>query len=198
MKHFLKIMTAVISASIICMICISPVFATPTYNGTHISGTKGLCPYYGLQIYPDIYNEMNNAFVEVNGAAGYYCVALWPSLAHSKTSYTSDLGDGYNSIYTVAYTSETYLGQTQYSYNLNTHEMIEADINFNMIYPFGIDGSSSSYDLISVLTHELGHVSGMHHDTSDYNAVMYPSIPMGVIHRSFTNTERAYLYNLYH
>lgn len=174
------------------------VSAKPTYIGDHISGTMGLCPYYGLNIYPDIYNEMNNAFVEVNGAAGNYCVALWSSLAHSSTDYDGEHYDGTNRIYTTAYTSRTYVGQTMYRYNNMTGILTEADINFNMVYPFGIDESSDSYDLISVLTHELGHFVGMGHETSNVAAVMYEYISEGVIRRSFNNQERSYLYNLYH
>lgn len=67
-----------------------------------------------------------------------------------------------------------------------------------MRYPFGIDGLSSSFDLISVLTHELGHVAGLNHDTSSRSAVMYAEISKGEIRRTFNSQERIYLYNLYH
>lgn len=187
-----------VCSMVILILNVVSVNATPTYIGDHISGTIGLCPYYGLNIYPDIYNEMNNAFVEVNGAAGNYCVALWSSLAHSSTAYVGEQGDGINRIYTTAYTSELYLAQAHSIYNRETGVLSECDINFNMKYPFGIDESSTSYDLVSVLTHELGHCAGLDHDTSNTAAVMYESFDLGEIRRSFNDQERAYLYNLYH
>ena len=191
-----------ITISVCCMLFfilnVVSVSATPTYLGYYISGTMGLCPYYGLNIYPDIYNEMNSAFVEVNGAAGNYSVALWSSLAHSSANYDGEHGDGVNNIYTVAYTSRSYVAITHSIYNTKTNVLAEADINFNMRFPFGIDGSSSSFDLISVLTHELGHVVGLSHDTYDISAVMYENISKGEIRRTFNSQERTYLYNLYH
>lgn len=193
-RHSLLIIVMVI----ICLLGnVSKSYAAPVYNGTHVEGTMGICPYYGLLIYPDIWNEMNSAFVNCNGAAGSYALALWSNKAHSKNDYPNSVGDNINAIFTKTDTSSDYLGQTTRRYEVNTGKVIEADINFNMRYPFGIGASSSSYDLISVLTHELGHVLGLDHD-SNKNAVMYYSLSKNTVKRNFLASEKNALYNLYH
>ena len=47
---------------------------------------------------------------------------------------------------------------------------------------FALDGSSAAgqVDLLSVLAHELGHVRGLGHDHQDPQAVMSPTLPLGV------------------
>ncbi|MCI8307103.1 MAG: matrixin family metalloprotease [Lachnospiraceae bacterium] len=133
--------------------------------------------------------------LECNGAAGYYGLALWTELTHSDTNYPC-LEDNYNKIYTMSDPNADYLGQV--CYKVEAGVIKKADINFNMGYPFSISGDKNSYDLLSVLTHELGHVMGLDHDTNNTSAVMYKSIGTGEIKRKFTALEKQYLYNLYH
>lgn len=197
LKKFIKNVVVTMSLTILNVVgSFSRVDASPVPNGFYLKSIKGFCPYYGLQIYSDVYNKLNKALVECNGAAGWYAVALWPSLAHSDTNF-GIMSDGSNKIYTVANPNAEYLGKSEWYYNVADNSVIEADINFNMCYPFDVDGSSSAYDMISVLTHELGHVMGLDHD-SNKSAVMYSEFGMGEIRRSFLQSEKDALYNIYH
>lgn len=42
-------------------------------------------------------------------------------------------------------------------------ELLEADLEINLRHPFSIPGTATTYDLESVVTHELGHVLGLDH-----------------------------------
>lgn len=181
------------------MIILNPVSskASVTGLGFKIQSTKGFCPYYGLNIYPNIYTTMNTAFVKSNGAAGVYNIALWPEMAHSSVDFPN-LSDGLNKIYTVSDPNAAYVGLASCSYS--NGYLLEADINLNMAYPFSVSGSSDSFDLVSVLMHELGHVSGLN-DTyadSDRNYVMYGYANFGRIVSDYSAEEKTFLYNLYH
>lgn len=61
-----------------------------------------------------------------------------------------------------------------------TSHIFEADVALNPDIEFG-DGESERHDLVSVLTHELGHVLGLQHVEDDAEATMFPTIPRGEV-----------------
>lgn len=194
-----KLKKLIAIAIVLSMIILNPISskASVTGLGFKIQSTKGFCPYYGLNIYPNIYTTMNTAFVKSNGAAGVYNIALWPEMVHSSVDFPN-LSDGLNKIYTVSDPNADYVGLTYCTYS--NGYLLESDINLNMAFPFSVSGSSDSFDLVSVLMHELGHVSGLS-DTyadSDVNYVMYGYTYLGRIVSDYSAEEKTFLYNLYH
>lgn len=65
------------------------------------------------------------------------------------------------------------LALTHVTYNLDTGELYDADIEINTAQnKFSLDGTGTDPDLLAVLTHEAGHFLGLAHST-DPNATMY-------------------------
>lgn len=197
-KKLCMILSMTLMLSSVFFVASNDAKAALTYNGYHLGATtKGLCPYYGLQIYPNAYSILNTALVECNGAANKYCFALWTEYAHSSNIYPCN--DGIDRIYTMADANADYVGQISYFPN-SSGELVSADINFNTRYPFSLTNSNTvlnSYDMLSVFTHELGHFMGLSHYTDNSNAVMYTYADIGRVCRKFVNLERQYVYNLY-
>lgn len=81
------------------------------------------------------------------------------------------------------------LAVTLITLNGTTHEILDADIAFNLEqHTFKVlpganggsrDDSSKKDDVQNTLTHELGHAVGLLHNASDETAVMYPSAQPG-------------------
>ena len=57
-------------------------------------------------------------------------------------------------------------------------QIFEADIALNMAFDFS-DPEAGGYDLVSVVTHEMGHALGLPHLDDVPEATMYPLIPRG-------------------
>jgi len=53
------------------------------------------------------------------------------------------------------------LAQNILWYNSSTGQTLDSDVEFNTNFPWGTDGSSNSYDVQNVGTHELGHSVGL-------------------------------------
>jgi hypothetical protein len=68
------------------------------------------------------------------------------------------------------------LAVTLTSYDPSSGHITDADIIMNTRYSWctSSDGCRGEYDVQSILTHEVGHVFGLAHDT-DPDAVMYPT-----------------------
>ena len=70
-------------------------------------------------------------------------------------------GDGKNIVCFGPINTTGTLAQNTTWYYTDSGEMFESDIKFNTNYPWGTDGSSNSYDVQNVGTHELGHSVGL-------------------------------------
>jgi hypothetical protein len=69
------------------------------------------------------------------------------------------------------------LAITHTTYDPATGRILDSDIimNSEKAWTTGADGCDDRYDVQAVLTHELGHLLGLSHDTSDPDSAMYPS-----------------------
>jgi len=73
------------------------------------------------------------------------------------------------------------LAKTTVSYDKDTGEILDADIEMNHAYnEFTTGDDYVVYDLQSILTHEIGHFIGLDH-TLDYNATMNAGYQQGTI-----------------
>jgi hypothetical protein len=73
------------------------------------------------------------------------------------------------------------LAQNTTWYYTNSGEVVESDVKFNTNYTWGSDGSSNSYDVQNVGTHELGHSVGLAdlYGAADSEKTMYGYSAMG-------------------
>jgi len=89
------------------------------------------------------------------------------------------------------------LGETYLWFNNSTGALIEADIRLNSDKPLSIGGSTSTYDVWSVLTHEFGHFCGLDH-VNDRTHTMHPDLPFdSKIYRTLCNGDELGLRRLY-
>ena len=73
------------------------------------------------------------------------------------------------------------LAKTTVSYDTETGEILDADIEMNHAYnEFTTGDDYVAYDLQSILTHEIGHFIGLDH-TFDYSATMNAGYSQGTI-----------------
>jgi hypothetical protein len=102
----------------------------------------------------------------------------------TESPYLND----YNDISKDIEGSEAALAQTfVIQQNLLETAIIEADIEFNISYPFGdATINTSVYDIQSIMLHEFGHLLGL--DNVDYNSnpVMYQGVSLGATKRNLT------------
>lgn len=71
------------------------------------------------------------------------------------------------------------LALTTVTYNIDTGEIYDADIEVNGTMPLSL-GTPVKYDLQSILTHEVGHFLGLAH-SSDANATMFDKYQAGSV-----------------
>ncbi|MEE9417624.1 MAG: matrixin family metalloprotease, partial [Acidimicrobiales bacterium] len=105
--------------------------------------------------------------------------------------------DGVNVVFwDEATEGEKYLARAYVWRNVKG-EVTDFDIRLNSAYSWSSSSSNSgSYDLGSVMLHEVGHVLGLSH-VADERAVMYPRLAAGEAQRSLSPGDLDRLYDLY-
>jgi hypothetical protein len=73
------------------------------------------------------------------------------------------------------------LAKTTVTFDESSGEILDADIEVNHAYnEFTVSDQNVKYDLLSVITHEVGHFIGMDH-SPDYDATMFAGYDQGTI-----------------
>jgi PKD repeat protein len=83
------------------------------------------------------------------------------SYAGTTSSTAWGVNDRKNIVCFGAIAESGVLAQNILWYNSSTGQTFDSDIKFNTNFPWGTDGSSNSYDVQNVGTHELGHSVGL-------------------------------------
>lgn len=114
-----------------------------------------------------------------------------PTINITESTTNPEWGiDGVNGVYLVERWPFSFraLAVTLTTYNDNTGQLIDTDIIINGEMPFGFSGDRNSYDLDTVLTHELGHVLGL--DESNVpGSTMFPDTRRGETNRRELSTD---------
>ncbi len=117
-------------------------------------------------------------------AAADQAVATWNAagsrLAIRKSAALVAAGTAHDGRSVVCYGAldPGILGRTYSWYSTETGALLEADIELNSQENLTLGGSPTSYDVVSILTHEFGHFCGLDH-VSDRTQTMYPELPPG-------------------
>ena len=104
----------------------------------------------------------------------------------ATTSNSHGVNDGINIVTFGNMGDTSTVAQNNYWYSTVTGELLDTDIRLNTNHPFSTDGSSDSFDVETVVLHELGHSLHLGHveDPSDSEKVMYPYVSIGQIKTS--------------
>lgn len=139
------------------------------------------------QVFADYSREqMRLAMVTWNNHIPEYRRVCYNPSTHSLSNYFPQ-HDFECSIFKMGVTSSGYLANTHWWYNDITGYTYEADININADVPWWY-GVGNYYDLKSVMTHEVGHVVGLHHSMYS-TAVMYSSFSKYEVRDSLTTDD---------
>ncbi|TLU64826.1 hypothetical protein FE810_10220 [Thalassotalea litorea] len=129
--------------------------------------------------------------------AAIFAINSWNNVIGSNLQYaisndnstSSALGDGINKVYFSDDLDSDTLGITQFEYYQSSCEFSEADISLNNSYSWLVENKDPSltqqdlnsrrHNLQSVLVHEIGHMSGLDHETGNLPAPsnLRPSSP---------------------
>jgi hypothetical protein len=164
-------------------------------------------PPVNIKAGSDVLGAARRALLQWAGASNIRFVEA-SSQAQSISPSTS--GDGV-SLITVASTAENAAlfsgsdrpGRTRVFFDPATGLISEADIALNPSAQFSTDGTFGTYDLESVLTHELGHLLGLEHSAM-VGATMQPRLALNGLYtlpafspRTLSEDDRAGVRSLY-
>ncbi len=140
---------------------------------------------YGFDSVP-AYVQGSNTFSEDTTTAIHNACLAWnmvhdgdlvyrDTVKHSTSTYP--ILNSINQITKGTRGTNSYLLETAFI-STGSNRVYEADIDINVSFPFGT--ASTSYDIQTCLTHELGHLLGLDESNVE-GAVMYPHIEPGVV-----------------
>jgi hypothetical protein len=87
---------------------------------------------------------------------------------------------------------------TTVSYNENTGQILDTDIEFNAEYfPFGVDGAEAVADIRNTATHEIGHMLGLEHTRAAESTMNPSAMPGDTDKRTLNSDDEAGLCALY-
>jgi hypothetical protein len=155
----------------------------------------------------DVTGAVRRALLQWAGASN---VRFIEAAANTQSISPSTSGDGV-SLITVANTPENVAlfsgsdrpGRTRVFFDSATGLISEADIALNPAAQFSTDGTFGTYDLESVLTHEMGHLLGLEH-SGMVGATMQPRLALNGLYtlpafspRTLSEDDRAGVRSLY-
>jgi Matrixin/Carboxypeptidase regulatory-like domain len=179
----------------------------PTSVVTVALSSSVSAPPSNIKAGSDVAGAIRRAMLQWAGASSIRFVEA-SSNAQSVSPSTS--GDGI-SLITVANTPENAAlfsssdrpGRTRVFFDPATGQISEADIALNPSALFSTDGTFGTYDLESVLTHELGHLLGLEH-SGMVGATMQPRLAVNGLYtlpafspRTLSEDDRAGVRSLY-
>jgi hypothetical protein len=107
---------------------------------------------------------------------GIYKIQHWPmDLPSSALAVTQIFGRRFN------------IGDANEYVRIEHADMLVNDNLYN--FRTSTDGSSNTYDLQTVVLHEMGHFLGLSHKTYGSNSIMVPSIGSSTVSRAPTNID---------
>ncbi len=93
--------------------------------------------------------------------------------------------------------SQSTLALTTRTWHVETGEIHDVDMEINANQSWAADERAGSYDIESMLLHEVGHFIGIDHTPSSFDAVMYPHIPQGAARRTLQAPDIADVCEIY-
>lgn len=141
----------------------------------------------------------------VEAAGTWNAVGTGPevTVAEGRSRHDQIAADGVNNVVFVTSGwpgAPSQLALTYAYADVRTGTIVEADIALNAQHHlFSVDPEAdSAYDLVGLLTHELGHVLGLDHLEEQEHAVMFPGTPRGrMAQRVLTPDDEEALLSLY-